>query len=110
MNRRFFLLPVLIGVAPSAIVGLLVLIAGFTVSTGQSEAFAGIAMIALFGYMVYIIPPSFVMKALGVDLLVSPSGSMTSVPESLLLWLVIIAFYLLVGLLANRIVGIRLRN
>jgi uncharacterized membrane protein len=64
-------------------------------------------MLYLMFIMLYAYPPALIAHFVGYEVLQSPTGAMISYPGTVIAWIVIVCFYLLVALLINRVFGVR---
>ncbi len=106
VNARYFVLPVILGVLPGTLFGLL-----FLGANAGVPACAQVLLLVTAGIMLYAVPPAFVTLLCGGRISFdATSGAMLTYPNSAGSWVIIVVFYFLLGLGLNRCFKITYRH
>jgi hypothetical protein len=108
INKRYFILPVLLGIFPSAICGIVHM---FIVVFGDSvpHSFLAVALFYMLFISLYAYPPALIAYFFGIKVYGPTAETLIAFPDTVLSWVIVDVFYLVVGLLINRLFKIRYR-
>lgn len=106
VNLKYLVIPFVIGILPAVIYFSFYLITEIFGNSIPESCVAAITVYLIF-IMIYAYPPALIVHPFGLEILSYQSGGAISYPSRPDAWMVVILFYVLLGIIINVILGNR---